>query len=487
MGQAVTAMIDSMKDRLQALETLQEAMVSVSKGALEQMNLAFGIATGFFAVFFIFFGYRQIMSDRSRDTSDVEMRGLVGAFQNNISSISSLILTLEKSFEYRAEVQGELDRLRGGLQIIETSTKQTSDVSNAVVENLNREAVALFDADVDRKNLGREDVTRQLSAFSEKVMSVAAIRNVEGMLNPFAHYLRGLHHVSNYEYQLADQCFALAQSSGSGQARAPSEDLYAREHFARIPSLTEKLLILCSYFRGVGYKNTGKYKKSLEQFSNAIELDPLHTQSRTYLLQVMFFDGSIAMPEVEQAFAGEFDEYERMVREKLLPKDRLSKYYSTLKLFEGNMYFHKWIPRAERAIYVDHEDKVKAAECYWEAYSSRPNEMTAFALAQALEWVDLVYHRSESPQSLYAQSMRILKKRISEDHDHLFTVTLYYMLAICAKKTARSNDMIELFLAQARHSLKQVPSDVTCFSPISRIRLEREQILEEMDEFERLT
>jgi len=78
-----------------------------------------------------------------------------------------------------------------------------------------------------------------------------------------------------------------------------------------------------------------------------------------------------------------------------------------------------------------------------------------------------------------------LKKRIAEDHDHLFSVMLYYMLAVCARMLKEARETSEVFLSQARNSLKPVPGHVTCFSPMSKTRLTRSQILEEMAMFER--
>jgi len=59
------------------------------------------------------------------------------------------------------------------------------------------------------------------------------------------------------------------------------------------------------------------------------------------------------------------------------------------------------------------------------------------------------------------------------------------MLAICSRKLSTSTESVEVFLSQARHSLREIPNNVTCFSPISKIRLSRTEILKEMENYEK--
>ena len=113
-----------------------------------------------------------------------------------------------------------------------------------------------------------------------------------------------------------------------------------------------------------------------------------------------------------------------------------------------------------------------------------PSDLAAFSLAQAMEGLGPSDRRGKTPEKIYEESMISLKRRIAEDHDRLYSVMLYYMLAVCAWKVTRSSDSAEVFLAQARHSLREIPGNVTCFSPISKIRLRRSQLLEEMENFE---
>jgi tetratricopeptide (TPR) repeat protein len=149
------------------------------------------------------------------------------------------------------------------------------------------------------------------------------------------------------------------------------------------------------------------------------------------------------------------------------------------------MYLRKWVPLDFRSAYRQFENSEKAIKYYWEAYDYMDDDLAAFSVAQAMEDVGPSEWRRTNPRELYEKAMRALKRRIAEDHDHLFSVMLYYMLAICAYKLENSEERPIVFLSQARHSLRQVPTHVTCFSPINKIRLNRSQILEELEKFER--
>jgi hypothetical protein len=63
---------------------------------------------------------------------------------------------------------------------------------------------------------------------------------------------------------------------------------------------------------------------------------------------------------------------------------------------------------------------------------------------------------------------------------------LNYALAICAAETNVPNENSSFYLSRAREHLTRVPPEVRVFSPINKINLTREEILAEMDEFERL-
>lgn len=159
-----------------------------------------------------------------------------------------------------------------------------------------------------------------------------------------------------------------------------------------------------------------------------------------------------------------------------------------LKLYQGNMYLSKekrLLPKF-RAAYEKYEDKAKALEFYGQAYDDSPSARPAFAVAQAMEGVGpSSWRRGETPEKMYERAITKLKDRVTHDHDLIYSVMLYYMLAICACNLPRRKESAEMYLSQARQCLKELPGDITYFSPMNKIRLKRAEILEEMNEFER--
>jgi flagellar biosynthesis/type III secretory pathway M-ring protein FliF/YscJ len=182
----------SLDKRITSLENLQEAMTSTSRGALEQMNYVFTIVAAFFGLFALFFAYRQAKADTTREEHDEEMRGLVASFQQNITTISSLISTLEQSYDYRKQIEAQLNLISERAKVLESHKAEgEANILNLIYE-LNEEAVKLFPADIDRANLGLEENRRKMEDFANKLTGLERIRKVEDVLNPFCYYIRGL-------------------------------------------------------------------------------------------------------------------------------------------------------------------------------------------------------------------------------------------------------------------------------------------------------
>ena len=71
---------------------------------------------------------------------------------------------------------------------------------------------------MDRPALNFEENRRRLEAFAAKMDAAERTRNVEGRLNPFCYYVRGLSHATTYQYKLGTGDFEIA-------ARKAKEDL----------------------------------------------------------------------------------------------------------------------------------------------------------------------------------------------------------------------------------------------------------------------
>jgi tetratricopeptide (TPR) repeat protein len=296
-------------------------------------------------------------------------------------------------------------------------------------------------------------------------------RQVEHLLNPFCYYLRGLGNASIYQYELANNDFEIAQRKGKSDLASPRLITYAEHHRENIAKRVNTMLVSCSYFQGVSYKNLGKYLESRNKFQEALDRDPKHRQSRTYILQIMFFDQSVPFEKIEKEYETTIEEFQKSLEASTsADRGKFKKDLNVLKINQGNMYLEKLIPLDSRSGYKQYENQTTALKCYWEAYDYTDNDLAAFSVAQAMERLGASTWRSVTPQDLYKKAMDTLKKRVAEDHDQLYSVMLYYMLAICTRKLGQVGEASEAYLAQARHSLRQVPSYVTCFSPINKVR-----------------
>jgi len=477
----------SLDKRITSLENLQEAMASTSRGALEQMNYVFTIVAAFFGLFALFFAYRQAKADTTREEHDEEMRGLVASFQHNITTISSLISTLEQSYDYRKQIEAQLNLISERAKVLESHKAEGEANILNLISELNEEAVKLFPADIDRANLGLEENRRKMEDFANKLTGLERIRKVEDALNPFCYYIRGLSYAGIYQYDLASKDFEIAYRKGRADRAQPKLENFPAHYRDKIKELVNKMLVTCSYFQGVSYKNVGRYPESRNKFQEALNEDPRHLQSKTYLLQVMYFDiKNVSFETIEKEYEKTIQEFETLKKNPEFDQDKLKRAYNILKINQGSMYLKKafYYPESNK-IYEKYENPHKAIESFWEAYKNIENDLAMFALAQAMENVGSAEWRRYTPQEFYQKTMDTVKRRVAEDLDRLYSVMLYYMLAICARKANAGGDSSGVFLAQARHSLKEIPSYVTCYSPISRLRLFRNEILEEMDVFEK--
>ena len=479
----------SLRARLSSLETLQEAMASTAKGALEQMNYVFTVVAAFFGLFALFFAYRQMSADSSREEHDIEMRSLVGSFQNNILTISSLISTLEESFAYRKRVEDQLTKINERAALLETSKEQSELALTRMLDALNAEAVEYYPERMTRATLSQKENRLRLESFARRMDQALSLKPDGHLLNPFCYFVRGLYRSTGYEYELAIRDFRTATEKGKSDLTAPEPRTYAEHHRADIGKRLPGLLASVSHFQGIAHKNIEQYQESIRCFGAAIERDDRHFSSITYLLQVMYFHIDTPFEEVEREYERWFEWFERLLKSDIesVTRSRLLRSLNVLKLNQGNMYVPKPIAATSR-LRSDHaklEDASRALECFWEAYDYEADDLAAFGVAQAMECegVGVTEWRRSRPDEKFEEAMTSLKRRVAEDPDPLFSVLLYYMLAVCARRLDKE-DSSRFYLAQARHSLREVPSHVTSFSPLSKVRLPRGIMLQEMEAFE---
>nr|VFJ43090.1 MAG: hypothetical protein BECKFM1743A_GA0114220_100042 [Candidatus Kentron sp. FM]VFJ43942.1 MAG: hypothetical protein BECKFM1743C_GA0114222_1000617 [Candidatus Kentron sp. FM] len=476
---------DELKNKMAGIELRQKMIVEGAKGSLESMYFIFTAVSALFSILGIYFAYRHIHAESKKEESqekhDQEMRGLVGSFQNNIDTINSLIETLQQSYSYKEEVEREIKELRERHHEGEEKFRES-------ILKLNTDAVRLYKEGFSRTTLNREERKRELKTFSNQMNNMAANRNIENQANPFCYYIRGLAHIANYRLANGIRDLEIAYRDGEVELSGVTEKNYAGHDIVGIREHLNRMLVDACYFEATSYKNLGKYKESIARFSKAIELDPTHLDSRVTRVQVMFFDARF------EQFGKECEELDKILNSfsgtdaDEVDKAALKDAKKFLKLYQGNMY----LPKDERLLptsrsgYKKYEDKAEAMKFYRQAYDHSTSARPTFALAQAMEQVTPAsWGRGETPEKMYEEAMRKLKDRVTHDHDLMYAVMLYYMLAVCACKLTREKENAQIHLAEARRCLRELPEDITYFSPMNKIRLSRAEILEEMNKFEK--
>jgi tetratricopeptide (TPR) repeat protein len=483
--------INSLKARLASLETLQEAMVSTSKGALEQMNFVFAITAAFLAMFSIFLAYRQIKADTSREKYDSEMTTLVESSRKNIDFISTLITTLEQSYSYRKEVELRIKDLDKQISEVEKYKEKTELSLQEKIARLNEEAFTLFRG-LDRENFKSEDNKGKLETFYVNMNTLEQMADVSGLLSPFSFFLRALHFFNVTQYQPAQEDLKKAHKSGFREVAQKTPEWYGDEVAAELDKQLNRMLVDCSYQLGITHYNLGEYRDARERFDEAFRSNPLDFRSRSYIPELKFFDPQISFNEV----IAEFESVERELKTlSLEDREKIdwSAAMASLKMREGNCYLPKLFTIRGRERYRSEEHIERAVGVYWEAFDEaqktrKPNLteiFTRFSLAQALEQVGAAEWRNQRPHDLFHDVFNEVRNQIVLKSEPILLVLLNYTIAICAKRANVSGENPRTYLARAREQLQRVPAQVRIFSPITKINLTRQEILWEIEEFEK--
>lgn len=485
---------DEFNSRLSSVETLMEAITSTSSKALEQMNFIFTIVAAFFGLFSIFFAVRQFMSDEGKEKHDAEMIELVGSFRQNINVVNGLIETLKESYSYRDKVEKEFGELKTELMIVKDYKKRAEENLQEKILSLNKRAYQLFQ-EFDRENFKREENKSKLENFHDLLNAIEFTGEVEEKLNPFCFYLRGLRYFNATQYELAGKDLELSKKKGSREYANPSLNKYGDVISGEIVRYLENMLEDVEYHLGIIYYNLGEYKIARERFKEAFNKKHLDFRSRIYIPELMFFDSKIAFSQV-------IDEYKivRKELEKLTSDERMKiQWEASMVSFlirYGNCYLKKLIPLEHRRQYQSEENNEKAAEIYWEAYdliekkgSKKPTlqeTFVKFSLAQALPLSRGTEWKGTSPNNLYRQVFYEIKKEIILKTEPILLMLLNYVLAICANQGEIKEENPFAYLTRSREYLQQIPNDVKIFSPINKINLNREEILKEIEDYERI-
>ena len=480
--------------RLQALETLQDAMVSTSKGALEQMNFAFSVVAIFFGLFSLFFAYRQIAGDASQELQDSEMRGLVGSFRENITVVNDLIASMHESFKHQEQMKNRMGELDASIADVKRFKERTVATQTEKVADLNEVAYSLFRDKIDRQSFKAEENRGLLSNFHMNMTALERTGDVSQFFSPICYVLRALHFFNVTQYELAAKDLEEARKIGIREIASPTTGWYGDSIESDAIKNLQQMLIDCNYHLGMIYYNLGEYAKSRERFQDVSKKNHLDFTARTYIPELMYFDTQIQ-------FSKTIQEYESVQRElESLSSDEKRKidYAGALAILMmkfGNCYLRKRIPLTHRRVYQSDEEPFRALTQYRAAMKALqesrlkgtlPDVFVRMSLAQGLEAVGREHWGSDSPAELFVSAFGDLRKIAATKTEPLVLALLSYSLAVCAKGGSLSQEDPRTYLARAREHLHRIPSCVLVFSPINKINLSHEQLMWEMDEFEKI-
>ncbi len=491
--------LNNLNARLTSLESLQEAIVSTSKSALEQMNFVFTIVASFFGLFALFFAYRQVVADGGREKHDEEMRSLVGSFRDNITVINALISTLEESFRSRRQleeqIREQIKEINEGLTTVTTFTEQSERTFKDRVNNLNSEAFSLFTTHIDRQKFKSTENKHRLENFYLDFNTLEKLGDLSSLRNPFSNFLRGLHYFNITQYELAGLDFEVALSQGSRELARPTTGWYGDSRENEITEQLRRMLDDCTYHLGIIYYNLGEYEKAIDKFRETSRRDPLDFRSRSYIPELMFFDNKRRF-EFRQ-IVSEFN----LVEEELnslsqADKERINweVAMASLKMKKANCFLPKIIRLPERERQRSGEVATEAVNILWDAYQHAERIQddqslvvifARFSLAQALEQVNRSEWKNSTPHELFKRVFFDIRSQIiRRKTEPILLVLLNYVLAICCSRSNIQGENPYTYLARAREHLQQVPNQVRIFSPINKINLHQDDLIWEIEIFE---
>jgi tetratricopeptide (TPR) repeat protein len=293
---------------------------------------------------------------------------------------------------------------------------------------------------------------------------------------------------------LAGKDLEISKKMGSREYANPSLNKFGDVISEEIIRHLENMLEDVEYHLGIIYYNTGDYNLSRERFKEAFNKRHLDFRSRIYIPELMFFDTKIPFSQV-------IDEY-KLVRkelEKLTSDERMKipweAYMISFLIRYGNCYLQKLIHLDHRRQYQIEENNEKASIIYREAYtlledkgSRKPTlqeTFVKFSLAQALPLSRGEEWKRKSPTILYGEVFNEIKKEIILKTEPILLMLLNYVLAICVNDGKIKGENPLAYLTRSREYLQQIPVNVRIFSPINKINLNREEILKEIEDYEK--
>ena len=487
--------IEAIKSRLNTLEQLQEAMVSSSKNALEQMNFVFGIGAALVGVFGLYSLYKQTVSEASRDRHEEEMRSLAGSFRENMAVINSLIVTLEASFKHRELVEGRMKDLGKQLDDIAQFKTNIEQSLNERLINLNSEAFDLFQQ-LDRENFKSEENRGRLENFYITMNALERMGDVRIRLSPFSYFARALHFFNVTQYKPASEDLEAARRSSSREIAEPTIEWYRNSPAEEVMEAVRRMEKDCCYHLGIIYYNLGEYGKARDRFGEAYQRDQSDLRSRAYIPELMFFEAREPFKRIILEFEQVEREFDRWQMKEGRERVNLEANLAALLMRKGNCYLPKAILLPRRSGFHADENAAEALQTYEKAHEFAQKTVNNFAkpplvevfvrfsLAQASKAAGQSEWNSQKIEDLFKGVFFDIRKQVALKTEPIVLTLFNYVLAICVHEGRVPNESAGFYLSRVREQLQRVPNDVRIFSPINKINLDRDEFISEVEDFE---
>ena len=186
--------------------------------------------------------------------------------QKNITTISSLIITLEKSYEYRKEVESQLATIVSRAEFLENQQREATKAFDDLLSEINETSLRLFRGLRFRKDLYTLDTRQELERFSDLLGGAAAQHRIDDRVSPLALYIKGMGHISRYEYTLAIASLKQCLDAGKTQRVTPDLSAFRQYDKERAVQLLESMLDQATYWIGTSYASTGLYQDSINMY-----------------------------------------------------------------------------------------------------------------------------------------------------------------------------------------------------------------------------
>ena len=487
----------NIEKELELLKERQSLILEKTEKDINRMYVMFSIIGAYFTIFSLVLGIRQFNIDKNKNRHEEqymnEMRSMMNSFKDNIGVVNSLIDSLKTTFDFKNEIAISVKEIDSRINQLNTFKEKEELSFKSEIEKLNRRAIKLYEKCQIHKN-NRDDFKNEenripLISFSSDMNTLEKTGDIKQLASPISYFIRGLSKFNTMEYVDSVDDISNSRKMANEQIDNPLGQ-YGEWNTDLIKTNLKILINEASYHLAIMYYNLGNIDNSFDEFTKCYETNNLDFRSRVYIPELMFFDNNCDPNKVKTEFYSVETELKNVTSENR-KKIAWDKQYGILKMKEGNFYIEK--PKILRIgnrnpIFNEYVNNEKAIECFWDALEKiSNNSFVKFSLAQTMEYIgQSSLWRDRKPKELFTEVFYQFRNEIIIKTEPILLCLMNYIIGICAHYAKISGETPNLYLLQARQHLQKVPKNIKIFSPINKIMLTHEQLLNEINEFDKI-